>query len=117
MIALRMMILAVVGALLMTQAHALRRSFVLKPLSERHDILDERDVYPAECQGSFSVPALQAVNDLCLQCENVTRQPDTLANCKANCFSNSIFVGCLDVLELPESEKATYRDHVQLLGK
>nr|AFD32403.1 hyperglycemic hormone 2-like protein [Penaeus chinensis] len=102
MIALRMMVLAVVGALLMTQAHAL---------------LAERDVYPSECQGSFSVPALKAVNDLCLQCENETRDRTTLGKCKANCFNNSIFAGCLDLLQLPESEKATYIKHVRLLGK
>ncbi|XP_063592000.1 crustacean hyperglycemic hormones-like [Penaeus indicus] len=116
MIALRMMTLAVVGALLMTQADA-RSRFLLMPLSERQDSLEERDIYPSECQGSFNLAALRAVNDLCHQCGNVTRDPNTEVNCKTSCFNNTIFAGCLGLLELPESEQATYRDHVALLGK
>ncbi|XP_037773203.1 crustacean hyperglycemic hormones 2-like [Penaeus monodon] len=101
MIAFRMMILATVVALLMTQAHAR---------------LKEREAYPSECQGSFNVAALRAVNDLCVKCENET-QDSIFAKCKANCFNNAIFAGCLDLLQLPESEKATYQGHVRLLGK
>lgn len=76
------MILATVVALLMTQAHARRSSFAPNSVFGRQDSLDEREAYPAECQGSFDVAALRAVNDMCVQCENVTRDHSTLANCR-----------------------------------
>ncbi|XP_037788543.1 crustacean hyperglycemic hormone 6-like [Penaeus monodon] len=117
MIAFRMMILATVVALLMTQAHARRSSFAPNSVFGRQDSLDEREAYPAECQGSFNVAALTAVNDMCVQCENVTRDHSTLANCRSNCFTSATFANCLELLHLPESEKETYQGHVRLLGK
>nr|ARN17961.1 ITP-like precursor [Periclimenes brevicarpalis] len=62
-----------------------------------------------KCQGTFDKEQYTRLTSLCDDCYNVSRNPDVLIGCKADCFRNSFFPQCISMLLMDHMEPDLFK--------
>ncbi|XP_063596703.1 ion transport peptide-like [Penaeus indicus] len=57
-----------------------------------------------QCRGDYDKERYTALSRVCDDCHNLFRQPQVMTECKSNCFRNSLFLTCVNLLKLEHLE-------------
>ncbi|XP_065215711.1 ion transport peptide isoform X2 [Planococcus citri] len=77
---------------------------------------DKRSFYDIHCKGIYDKSIFARIDQICEDCYNLFREPKLHSVCRADCFNNKYFQGCLSTLLLTE-EQEEINQLVDFLGK
>ncbi|XP_042886403.1 ion transport peptide-like [Penaeus japonicus] len=63
-----------------------------------------REFQYLQCRGEYNRERYAALSRVCDDCHNLFRQPQVMTECKSNCFQNSFFFSCVNLLKLEHLE-------------